>query len=207
MAFLTARGHTPETATEQDRIEFVGVAAAEYGRICQEAIRRYDPNHQILGCRYASRAPLPLSQAIGPYFDVISFNNFDWRAPLYKLGEISKYSGGKPTLVSEFSYRAVDSGLPNSLIIRKSMPLGMGQALRGQSDRADLYAAYVQDLAGVPSCVGFTWFQYRDQPKEGRPSDGENSTFSTVLAQPSGPFAAGEITASGARHSWGVAPP
>jgi hypothetical protein len=179
LAFLTARGHKPETATEEDKADFVAVAAAEYGRICQEAIRRYDPNHIILGCRYASRAPLQLSQTIGPYFDVVSYNNFDWRAPLYKLGEISKYSGGKPAMVSEFGYRAMDSGLSNS-VIRKSLPLGMGQALRGQSDRADLYADYVQDLAGLPSCVGFTWFQYRDQPKQGRPSDGENSNWGLV---------------------------
>ena len=39
------------------------------------------------------------------------------------------------------------------------------------------------------------------------PAYHHSGTFSTVFAQPSGPFAAGEIAASGARHSWGVAPP
>jgi hypothetical protein len=179
VAFLAAQGRTPKTATDEDRSKFVGLAGAEYGRVCREAIRRHDANHLILGCRYASRAPIELSQAHGQYFDVLSYNNFDWRAPLYKLGEISKYSGGKPTMVSEFSYRAVDSGHPNS-VIRKSLPLGMGQALRGQTDRADLYAEYVRDLAGLPSCVGFTWFQYRDQPRQGRPSDRENSNWGLV---------------------------
>ena len=84
-------------------------------------------------------------------------------------------------MVSEFSFKAVDSGLPNS-VIRKSLPLGMGQAVRGQRDRADLYAGYVQDLAGLPSCVGFHWFQYRDQPKEGRSLDGENNNRGLVKA-------------------------
>lgn len=178
-AFLAARGRKEESATDDDRDDFLELAAAEYGQVCREAIRRYDPNHLILGCRYSSRAPLPLSRGLGRYFDVISFNNYDWRAPLYKLDEISKYSGGKPTLVSEFSFKAVDSRLPNS-VVRKSLPLGMGQAVRGQQDRADLYAAYVRDLAGSTSCIGFHWFQYRDQPKEGRPSDGENNNWGLV---------------------------
>ena len=181
VAFLKARGHTPESLTDDDRYAFMEVAGAEYGRVCQEAIRRYDPNHLILGSRFSSRAPVPLSRGLGPYFDVFSFNNYDWRAPSYKLGEISKYSGGKPTMVSEFSFKAVDSGLPNS-VVRKSLPLGMGQAVRGQQDRADLYAGYVQDLAGLPFCVGFTWFQYRDQPKDGRPVDGENNNRGLVKA-------------------------
>lgn len=38
----------------------------------------------------------------------------------------------------------------------------------------------MRDLAALPSCVGYHWFQYRDQPKEGHGEDGENSNYGLV---------------------------
>jgi hypothetical protein len=32
----------------------------------------------------------------------------------------------------------------------------------------------------LPSCVGYHWFEYRDEPKEGRGGDGENSNYGLV---------------------------
>lgn len=177
VAFLKERGHTPETVTFDDRAAFLEIAAAEYGRIAQTAIRKYDKNHLILGSRFNSRAPIELTRALAPYYDVFSFNNYDHRAPLYKLREISRISG-KPTMVTEFSFKAMDSGLYNTI--------GAGDAVATQQDRADLFTAYVQDLARLSSCVGFYWFRYRDQPKEGAGTKspggwgGENSNYGLV---------------------------
>lgn len=171
IALLKERGHTPETITPDDMAAFLEIAAAQYGLIVNTAIRRYDKNHLILGSRFNARAPIQLTRGLTPYYDVFSFNNYDHRAPLYKLREISRISG-KPTMLTEFSFKAMDSGLYNSK--------GAGDAVATQEDRADLFTNYVEDLARLPSCMGFFWFQYRDQPKEGRGLDGENSNYGLV---------------------------
>jgi agarase len=177
VAFLKEHGRTPETLTDDDRAGFLEIAATEYGRIAHAAIRRHDKNHLILGSRFNSRAPIPLSRGLAPYYDVFSFNNYEHRAPLYKLGEIARVTG-KPTMVTEFSFKAMDSGLYNTI--------GAGEPVATQQDRADLFAAYVQDLARLPSCLGYFWFKYRDQPKEGAGKSspggwgGENSNYGLV---------------------------
>ena len=177
IAFLKERGRTPETFTFDDISAFLEVAASEYGKIIYGAIKRNDKNHLILGSRFNSRAPIQLTRGLAPYYDVFSFNNYEHRAPLYKLTEITSISG-KPTMITEFSFKAMDSGLYNSI--------GAGEAVATQQDRADLFTNYVQDLARLPSCLGFYWFRYRDQPKEGAGTrspggmGGENSNYGLV---------------------------
>lgn len=121
-----------------------------------------------------------MSRALGLYYDVFSFNNYEHRAPTYKLSEITRVTG-KPTMLTEFSFKAMDSGLYNTI--------GAGEPLASQQDRADLFTAYVHDLVHMPSCVGYHWFRYRDQPKE-QPTDrkvvtpggwgAENSNYGVV---------------------------
>jgi hypothetical protein len=177
IAFLKARGSAPGSITWNDKAEFLEVAAAEYGRTCRDAIRRHDPNHLILGSRFNERAPMPLTKALAPYFDVFSFNNYEHRAPLYKLREISRITG-KPAMLTEFSFKAMDSGLPNTI--------GAGEPVATQEDRVELFTAFVQDLARLPTCVGYFWFKYRDQPGEGQGTSspggwgGENSNYGLV---------------------------
>lgn len=177
MAFLNERGRTPENITYDDMLAFLEIAASEYGKTVYNAIRKYDKNHLILGSRFNSRAPIPLTRGLAPYYDVFSFNNYEHRAPLYKLGEITRISG-KPTMITEFSFKAMDSGLYNNI--------GAGDAVATQKDRAELFTNYVLDLARLPSCVGFYWFRYRDQPKEGAGTrspggwGGENSNYGLV---------------------------
>lgn len=177
MVFLKEQGRTPETMTFDDMAAFLEIAATEYGKTVSAAIHRYDPNHLILGSRFNSRAPLQLTRGLAPYYDVFSFNNYDYRAPIYKLREITNISG-KPTLITEFSFKAMDSGLYNTI--------GAGDPVATQQDRADLFTNYVQDLARLPSCLGFYWFKYRDQPKQGAGTrspggwGGENSNYGVV---------------------------
>ena len=75
-------------------------------------------------------------------------------------------------MITEFSFKAMDSGLPNTK--------GAGRAVATQEDRAAGFQAYVEALAALPGCVGFHWFEYRDEPKEGRRLDGENSNYGIV---------------------------
>ena len=52
--------------------------ATRYYKVTHDAIRRYDPNHLILGDRYEGKAPLPddVLKAATPYVDVLSFQYF-----------------------------------------------------------------------------------------------------------------------------------
>ncbi len=168
--FLKTRGHGPDQLTDEDKSEFLGLIAAEYAKVAHDAIRRADPNHLILGCRFAGYPGDTAIRAVGPYFDVISFHSYNAAAPVDRLEQIYKLTG-KPTMVTEFSFKAMDSGLPNTK--------GAAKPVATQRDRAEGFAAYVEALAALPSCVGFHWFEYRDEPKEGR-FDGENSNYGVV---------------------------
>jgi hypothetical protein len=169
-AFLKSRGHAPGSLTDDDKNEFVGLVAAEYARVTTEAIRRADPNHLVLGCRFAVYPGDLVVRAVGPHFDVISFHSYNPAAPVERLRQIHTLTG-KPTMITEFSFKAMDSGLPNTK--------GAAKPVATQQERADGFARYVEALADLPSCVGFHWFEYRDEPKEGR-FDGENSNYGLV---------------------------
>ena len=74
-------------------------------------------------------------------------------------------------MLTEFSLKAKDSGLPNTR--------GAGKPVATQQDRAEHFERYVTRLAQMPFLVGYHWFQYSDQPAEGR-FDGENSNHGVV---------------------------
>jgi hypothetical protein len=168
--FLKGRGHTVATLADEDKNEFLGLAAEEYARVTRDAIRHYDPNHLVLGCRFAGYAGDSAMRAVGRYFDVVSYHSYAATAPVERLEQIARLSG-KPVMITEFSFKAMDSGLPNTK--------GAAKPVATQQDRADGFARYVEALAALPFCVGYHWFEYRDEPMEGR-FDGENSNYGVV---------------------------
>jgi hypothetical protein len=171
IALLKERGHDSSSLTDEDKAAFLELVAAEYGRVASEAIRRNDPNHLVLGCRFATYAGDTVMRGVGRYFDVISFHSYNAAAPVERLKLIHELTG-KPTMITEFSFKAMDSGLPNTK--------GAAKPVATQEDRAKGFTDYVEALAALPSCVGFHWFEYRDEPKEGRRLDGENSNYGVV---------------------------
>ena len=168
--FLKTRGHAAVSLTDDDKGEFAGLLAEEYARVTSEAIRRADPNHLVLGCRFAGYPGDSAIRAVGKYFDVISYHSYNATAPVDRLQQIYRLSG-KPTMITEFSFKAMDSGLPNTK--------GAAKPVGTQLERADGFTHYVEALAALPGCVGFHWFEFRDEPKEGR-FDGENSNYGVV---------------------------
>jgi hypothetical protein len=169
--FIKGRGHSPASLTDEDKNEFLGMVAKEYARVTHDAIRRQDPNHMVLGCRFAGYPGDSVIQAVGEYFDVVSFHSYNPMPPADRLELITRLTG-KPAMITEFSFKAMDSGLPNTK--------GAAKPVATQEDRAAGFQAYVEALAALPGCVGFHWFEYRDEPKEGRRLDGENSNYGVV---------------------------
>jgi agarase len=73
-----------------DRELYAGAIAERYFQVVVWAIRKYDPNHLILGVRFGGSAPAEVIRMCGKYCDVISVNYYckSWivdRPPLDNL--------------------------------------------------------------------------------------------------------------------------
>ena len=164
------RGHTvsAQALSTADCAAFVALLADRYFAMTTAAIKAADPNHLVLGCRFATPPPAAVIDAAARHVDVISFNCYESEAN----AAIDAYAvAGKPCLIGEFSFRAADSGLPNSN--------GAGPQVATQAERAAGFRHYVSAALQKPTVVGYHWFEHADQPAEGR-FDGENSNFGTV---------------------------
>ncbi len=151
-----------------DADEFLGLVASRYFEVCARALHAADPNHLYLGARFAGRVPDPVIRAARAA-DVVSVNiySFDPQPLVTHVYELT----GKPVLITEFAFRAEDSGLPNTR--------GAGPKVASQAARAQAYAKYVTRLESRPEAIGYHWFQWSDEPKEGR-FDGEDSNYGLV---------------------------
>lgn len=162
-------------AAQQDRADFVALAAEAFYKTACETVRQILPGKLILGTRYAEYAPQPVIEACGRHCDIISFNHYT-RNPQADRDLLARYwiwGGQKPLIVTEFSWRAEEntSGNPNSG--------GAGGVVKTQAQRAQNYSRYVEDLLACPMVVGAHWFEFADQSPQGR-FDGENSNYGIV---------------------------
>jgi agarase len=150
---------------------FAAVVADKYFEMCVSAIKTADPNHLVMGSRFGYRPLAGVIEAAGRHLDVISFNCYDFDpGPV-----IDAYATtGKPCLITEFSFRGDDAGLPNSR--------GGGPRVATQVERAQAFERYVRAALSKPTVVGYHWFEHADEPAEGR-FDGEDSNFGTVTIQ------------------------
>jgi hypothetical protein len=143
----------------------------------------------ILGVRSVSvLTPEEVVAAAGPWLDVFSANNYvfidglpdvlkDAFGPLIDSGNfLQRYAqvSGLPVMITEFSFRALDSGLPNTY-----PPIY--PVLDTQQERADGFEAYIKECYRRPWIVGHHWFEWGDQPAGGR-FDGEDNNFGLVDA-------------------------
>lgn len=168
-SFLRERGRQGEP-TDEDKADFLRLVAEQYFRVCREAIRKADPNHMILGCRFAGYAPQPVLEGLKGHVDIVSYNDYSFDPPTWQFERIVNITG-RPFMITEFAFKAKDSGLPNTK--------GAGIPVETQQDRADRFEKYVTVLSTLPAWVGYHWFEWCDEPKEGR-FDGENSNYGLV---------------------------
>ena len=137
---------------EESMRAFREMVAEIYFRTTAEAIRAADPNHMILGCRFAGRPPLGVVAGMAGHADIVSINNYSPQPPLALLRDMSK-AAGLPVLVSEFSFKGPSPGLAID---------GSGPVLTSQQERAAAFTRYAGDLMKDSVCVGYHWFKYGD---------------------------------------------
>jgi hypothetical protein len=157
---------------------FLYDCARRYFEVITTAIRRYDPNHLILGSRFAGRPNLGFVE-MSSLFDVLSLNVYTAEfAPDPAL--IRRYSEmcGRPVLIGEFTASAPGRGLQGLFYSTHKV--------RDQAARGAAYRYFVENAAAIPEIVGTHWFQLVDDLPTGRPMDGErlNYGFVSVLDTP-----------------------
>jgi agarase len=176
-----------------DRYDFEAHVAGHLARLADATLHAANPQMLNLGPRIVVSAFAPqVLQALAGPADVMSVNNYDVQAyaeelltaaqrarlaelnflsfdPFGRLEQLAAITG-KPLLVTEWFYRRArpTGSFPPIL---PEVPDGAAQAAA--------YRRYKERLLAMPYVVGEHWFQWVDQPIEGR-GDGENQLIGIV---------------------------
>lgn len=149
--------------------------AEDYFRTTCTLIRKYDPNHLILGVRFRGYAPREVVRASREWTDVQSINYYVADARLDAgMFQMMHEESGQPIMIGEYSFHALDGRSGNRNTV------GFAAQVPDQRARADGYREMTTRLARVPYVVGAEWFQWMDEPPGGRSLDGEDVNFGIV---------------------------
>ncbi len=156
----------PLAASEGDMREFLRIIADRYfGTVCA-AILKYDPNHLILGTRFAGWSQDPVWEMCGKYCDVVSVNHYPF-ADL-EAGTVDSAREmlnhvvtlcHKPILLSEWSFLGMDAGLP--------CRYGAGERFDTQAQRAEAFRIFQSLIFEQPFVIGSDYFMWIDEPATG----------------------------------------
>ena len=134
------------------------------------AIRKYDPNHLYLGCRFNQEREELQNEAMfrvaGKYMDVISINHYRKWDPVTSIMRDWAEWSGRPFIITEWYTKGEDTALPNRT--------GAGWNVHTQKDRGYFYQNFCIELLGNKNCVGWHWFKYQDNDPSDMSTDRSN---------------------------------
>lgn len=144
--------------TTAEQSAFTGYYFETYMKKVTAAIKKYDPNHLYLGCRFNQSADeldnSEIFKVAGQYIDAISINHYrKWEPDATIMNNWTTWSG-KPFIITEWYTKGEDSGLPNNT--------GAGWNVPTQLDRGYFYQNFAIELIRSKACVGWHWFTYQD---------------------------------------------
>lgn len=148
-------------AAGRDMKEFSKQMLRAYIEIPVRECRKADPNHMILGMRWAWISDPELVTG-WENFDVFSINCYAVD-PTERIQQIADLGVDLPVMIGEFHFGALDAGLPATGL----------EGVKTQRDRGIAYRHYCESVAAHPNGVGCHYFQCYDQFVLGR-FDGEN---------------------------------
>lgn len=146
---------------KNDMREFSRRMMRTYIEIPVRECRKVDPNHMILGMRWAWISNPDLVTG-WENFDVFSINCYAVD-PTEKIQHIAELGVNLPVMIGEFHFGALDAGLSATGL----------EGVESQKDRGIAYQYYCESVAAHPNGVGCHYFQCYDQFMLGR-FDGEN---------------------------------
>ncbi|MBQ9430015.1 MAG: hypothetical protein IJU44_00520 [Kiritimatiellae bacterium] len=167
--------HRNDTQIEA-KTEFLRLCAERYFSVAAAAIRKHDPNHLVLGARFAGTggAHPAVWEVSGKYCDVTTFNCYPWadldrnvmfmdRKPNAEkvTDHFAKYYNyvQRPIIITEWSFPALDSGLP--------CRNGAGQRFRTQTERTAATELCAKTMLSLPFIIGYDYFMWVDEPALG----------------------------------------
>lgn len=163
-------------AQREVKRDFLRLVADRYFAVTTRAIRDVDPNHLVLGARFAGTggADPAVWEISGKYCEVVTFNCY----PMADLDEGVVYTHfGKtgervtdhfatyynhvkrPMLITEWSFPALDAGLPSVH--------GAGQRFRTQAERTAATRLFARTMLSLPFLLGYDYFMWVDEPALG----------------------------------------
>ncbi len=155
--------------TNEERSAFLAYMSDRYFSIVSKAIKKYDPNHLYLGCRFHGDIirKQPVFESAGKYMDAVSVNYYDvWTPENDRLQKWAEWSG-KPILITEWYTKGEDSGLKNQT--------GAGWIVPTQKDRGYFYQNFTLALLESKVVVGWHWFKYQDNDPNDKTADPSNA--------------------------------
>ena len=157
---------------QQVKDDFLYTCAEEYFKVIVAALRRHDPNHLVLGIRFAEN-PNNRWVEMSRLFDVFSVNIYS-REFMPDPQNVRRFSevSGRPVLIGEFTAAAPGRGLQGLFY--------WGHKVRDQAERGRAYRYYVENAAASPYVIGTHWFQMVDNLPTGRPSDEERLNYGFI---------------------------
>lgn len=145
----------PNTPEGEERMN--EVAQRYYQTICQY-VRKYDPNHLILGDRYDGNAGIPefVLEAMAPHVDILSIQYFDRYENM--IDDLRRWQActGKPVLLADIGNRSPSH-------FRADHTPG----IETQRDRADDYVNTMSHLITEPWFIGWHWCAYVENKGRG----------------------------------------
>jgi hypothetical protein len=167
--WIDERGIDASKLTDENRLGFLAVVADKYFSIVSKAIKKYDPNHMYLGCRFHGQQSKwePLWRSAGKYTDAISMNYYNaWTPNQKEMANWANWSG-KSFLITEWYVKADDSGLGNTA--------GAGWVVKTQNDRGLFYQNFTLGLIESKNCIGWHWFKYMDNDPDQKGAEPSNT--------------------------------
>ena len=152
---------TVADVTDELHREYRAMVYDRYFKVVCEALERYEPVHQYMGCRFLEGCYTDeyVMRVAGYWCDVISINYYGaWEGDAELLANMQKWAG-KPFIVTEWYAKGMDVWEKDNRITNTS---GAGWTVRTQADRGRFYQNYALQLLECKGCVGFDWFQYLD---------------------------------------------
>ncbi len=167
----------------------VGPAAARYYSAIREAIRRYDPNHLLLGDRFKADAAIPLNgqqvrgvlepvlRAAAGTTDILSLEYYraddDFEQNLERW---SRLAGGKPVLLADSAFLAPTDALE----IPASSPL----YVKDQTARGEKYKSFAARVYANPLVVGWHWCAFgRSKGRRSGLLDGTDQPYEECVSR------------------------
>ena len=165
---ITGEENPSAAITPELKELFRGFVWDRYYSVVCPAVRKYDPDHMLLGTRFLTnvRNAEWVLRFAGYYLDAITINwYFTWEPQVESLQMISTY-GQLPIIVTEFYAKAKEN--EGNLQHTDS---SAGWLVQTQTDRGYFYQNFTLRLLECKNVIGWHWFQYLDCDPAGSQTD------------------------------------